>query len=110
MDYLLHKGRFSEPGSSPLPAVVLLDLNMPRKDGRQALREIRSHPDLQRLPVIIFTTSRTDTDVGTLYDLGANSFVPKPVAFDALVNIMSTLTRYWFSIVELPPKNHARHG
>jgi CheY-like chemotaxis protein len=102
MDYLLRQGKFSEPSSAPVPGLILLDLNMPRKDGREALREIRAHTELRRIPVVVFTTSRADTDIGKIYDLGANSFVPKPVAFDALVKIMNVLAQYWFGIVELP--------
>jgi CheY-like chemotaxis protein len=102
MDYLLCQGKYAAPDAAPRPSLVLLDLNMPRKDGREALREIRAHPELRRLPVVAFTTSRSDTDVGTIYDLGGNSFVTKPVAFEALVNALAALTRYWFSIVELP--------
>lgn len=102
MDYLLRRGNYSPPADAPWPALILLDLNMPRKDGREALREIRAHPELKRIPVIAFTTSQADTDVRSIYDLGANSFISKPVAFDALVNVMTTLTHYWFGIVELP--------
>ena len=102
MDYLLRRGKHSKVDASPPPGLILLDLNMPRKDGREVLREIRAHPELRRIPVIAFTTSKSDTDISALYDLGANSFICKPVAFEALVNVMTTLSRYWFGIVELP--------
>lgn len=102
MNYLLRRDKYSAPDAAPRPSLILLDLNMPRKDGREALREIRAHPELRRIPVVAFTTSNSDTDVGAIYDLGANSFIAKPVAFDALVNVMATLTRYWFGIVQLP--------
>jgi CheY-like chemotaxis protein len=102
MDYLLRRGQYSTSETSPRPGLILLDLNMPRKDGREALREIRAHPDLRRIPVVAFTTSKADTDVDRIYDLGANSFISKPVAFESLVNVMKTLSRYWFDIVELP--------
>ena len=102
MDYLLRRGEHMAPDAAPRPGLILLDLNMPRKDGREVLREIRAHPELRRIPVIAFTTSKADTDIGALYDLGANSFICKPVAFEALVNVMTTLSRYWFGIVELP--------
>ena len=105
MDYLLRRGKYSVPGSCPTPALILLDLNMPRKDGREALREIRAHPDLRRIPVVAFTTSKADSDVGMLYDLGVNSFVPKPHTFDAIVETITTLARYWFGIVRLPNRN-----
>lgn len=102
MDYLLHRGQYADAASAPMPGLILLDLNMPRKDGREALREIRAHADLRRIPVVVFTTSKADIDIEAIYDLGANSFVPKPVAFDALMKIMNGLDKYWFGIVELP--------
>jgi CheY-like chemotaxis protein len=102
MDYLLHRGRHCEEENSPRPDLILLDLNMPRKDGREALREIRDHPDLKSIPVVIFTTSRAETDIKLVYELGANSFITKPVQFDALVNTLSLLARYWLGVVELP--------
>ena len=102
MDYLLWRGKYLTPEAAPRPTFILLDLNMPRKDGREALREIRAHPDLRRLPVVVFTTSNAKTDVEMVYDLGANSFVVKPVAFDALVKIVGQLAQYWFGIVEHP--------
>ena len=102
MDYLLHREKYSDPGLAPRPDLILLDLNMPRKDGREALREIRTHEDLRRIPVVIFSTSRAETDIKLVYGLGANSFITKPVAFDSLVNTLSLLARYWLGIVELP--------
>ena len=102
MDYLFRRGSYAEPATSPRPDLILLDLNMPRKDGREALREIRANADLRRIPVVVFTTSRADTDVALIYDLGANSFVTKPVAFDSLVNTLRLLSRYWLEVVELP--------
>jgi len=102
MDYLLRRGRHSEEENSPRPDLILLDLNMPRKDGREALREIRCHPDLKSIPVVIFTTSRAETDIKLVYELGANSFITKPVQFDSLVNTLSLLARYWLGVVELP--------
>ena len=86
----------------PAPALILLDLNMPRKDGREALKEIRAHPDLRRVPVVVFTTSRADTDIRKVYELGANSFITKPAAFDALVTTVTQMVGYWFGLVELP--------
>ena len=102
LDYLLHRGKYSEPGTAPRPGLILLDLNMPRKDGREALREIKAMPDLRRIPVVVLTTSKADTDIGSLYELGANSFISKPVRFDALVRVMRILGQYWFATVELP--------
>ncbi len=105
LDYLYHRGKYSDPHSSPLPGLILLDLNMPRKDGREALREIKADPDLRRIPIVVLTTSKAEEDIYRTYDLGANSFVTKPVSFEGLVNVMRDIGRYWIEIVELPP-NH----
>ena len=107
MDYLRRGGRYSDPESSPFPGLILLDLNMPRKDGREALREIKADPELRRIPVIVLTTSKAEEDIYRTYDLGANSFITKPVAFHALVNIMKEIGRYWIEIVELPGNGHS---
>ncbi|HUQ81750.1 MAG TPA: response regulator [Gemmatimonadaceae bacterium] len=105
MDYLTRRGRYATE-DAPRPGLILLDLNMPKKDGRQALQEIKSDPDLRRIPVVILTTSKTEEDVLRSYDLGANSFISKPVTFDGLVDIVRTLGNYWFRIVELPMGAH----
>jgi CheY-like chemotaxis protein len=102
LDYLCRRGKYEEPSSSPRPGIILLDLNMPRKDGREALREIRADPDLRRIPVVVLTTSKADTDIGAIYELGANSFISKPFQFEALVNVMRSIGQYWFNTVELP--------
>jgi CheY-like chemotaxis protein len=102
LDYLLRRGKYQSPASAPRPGLILLDLNMPRKDGRQALREIGADASLRRIPVVVLTTSKADTDIASLYDLGANSFVSKPVQFDALVNVIRVLSQYWFKTVALP--------
>lgn len=102
MDYLNRQGAYENPSSSPRPGVILLDLNMPKKDGFEALSEIRSDPDLRQIPVVILTTSKAEEDIYRGYDLGANSFVTKPVTFDGLVDAMKALGQYWFEIVELP--------
>jgi len=101
LDYLHRRGNFAN-GNAPRPGLILLDLNMPRKDGREALREIKLDPELRRIPVIVLTTSKADTDISKIYELGANSFISKPVTFDSLVNVMKILGNYWFEIVELP--------
>jgi CheY-like chemotaxis protein len=101
LDYLRHHGRFAD-GDAPLPGLVLLDLNMPRKDGREALRELRADPALRALPVVVLTTSREEDEVVRSYTLGANSFIRKPVTYEALVALMRALGAYWFSTVELP--------
>lgn len=102
MDYLHHRGRFTGESASPRPGLILLDLNMPRKDGREALREIKADPALRQIPVVVLTTSQAEEDVFRSYDLGANSFVTKPLTFQSLVDLMRTLGRYWLEIVELP--------
>lgn len=102
MDYLLRRGSYEDPKSSPRPGLILLDLNMPRKDGREALEEIKSHASLRSIPVVVLTTSKAEEDILKTYDLGVNSFVTKPVSFDSLVELMQFLGRYWFEIVELP--------
>lgn len=104
MDYLLRNGKYSSPQSSPRPGLILLDLNMPKKDGREALREIKSHPELRTIPVIVLTTSKAQEDIYRTYNLGVNSFITKPVKFEALVQIVHDLGKYWFEIVELPPE------
>jgi CheY-like chemotaxis protein len=105
MDYLRRQGRYQDPSSSPRPGIILLDLNMPRKDGREALREIKSDPDLKGIPIVVLTTSKDEEDVLRSYDLGANSYITKPVTFSGLVDAIKTLGRYWFEIVELPLKS-----
>jgi CheY-like chemotaxis protein len=102
MDYLHRRGEFADPSRSPRPGVILLDLNMPRKDGREALREIKDDASLRRIPIVILTTSKAEEDILRSYDLGANSFITKPVTFESLVNVVRTISSYWFEIVELP--------
>lgn len=105
MDYLLRRGRYAAPQDSPRPGLILLDLNMPKMDGREALKEIKSDAGLRRIPVVVLTTSKAEEDIYRSYDLGANSFVTKPVMFDSLVKVMKDLGKYWFEIVELPGDN-----
>lgn len=102
MDYLLRRGRYAEPGAAPRPGLILLDLNMPRKDGREALKEIKADPELRQIPVVVLTTSKAEEDILRTYDLGVNSFITKPVSFEGLVDVMRTLAMYWFKIVRLP--------
>jgi two-component system, response regulator len=102
MDYLQRRGAWADPADSPRPGLILLDLNMPRKDGREALEEIRSDPDLRRIPVVVLTTSKAEEDILRSYDLGVNSFITKPVTFDSMVETLQTVGRYWFEIVEIP--------
>jgi CheY-like chemotaxis protein len=102
MDYLYQRGRYADPKSSPRPGLILLDLNMPKKDGREALKEIKNDPELRQIPVVVLTTSKAEEDIYRTYDLGANSFIIKPMTFAALVEVMRTIGKYWFEIVELP--------
>jgi CheY-like chemotaxis protein len=107
LDYLYRRGQYADPASSPAPGLILLDLNMPKKDGREALKEIKADPDLRRIPVVVLTTSKAEEDIYRTYDLGANSFITKPVSFDGLVAVMRDIGRYWIEIVELPPDSIA---
>jgi CheY-like chemotaxis protein len=102
IDYLQRRGKYSTLAGKPLPDLILLDLNMPRKDGREALMEIKGDPALRKIPVVVLTTSNAEEDVHRSYDLGVNSFIVKPVSFESLVAVMRSLARYWFDIVELP--------
>ena len=104
LDYLHRRGKFAPLASSPRPGLILLDLNMPKKDGREALREIKNSPELRKIPVVVLTTSTADIDINQIYDLGANSFISKPVTFDSLVKVMRILGDYWCDVVELPGK------
>jgi CheY-like chemotaxis protein len=106
LDYLRRRGAYANLTGTPLPGLILLDLNMPRKDGREALREIKGDPALRRIPVVVLTTSKAEEDIYRTYDLGVNSFITKPVKFDGLVTIMQTLSRYWVEFVELPTEGH----
>ena len=88
----------------PRPDLVLLDLNLPRKDGREVLAEIKSDPELRSIPVVVLTTSKAEEDILRTYNLSAASYITKPVTFEGLVQVMRIVGRYWFEIVELPPK------
>ena len=103
MDYLHRRGKYEPLRSEPLPGLILLDLNMPRKDGREALKEIKADPNLRRIPIVVLTTSKAEEDIVRTYDLGVNSYVTKPVTFKSLVELVKVLGRYWFEVVELPP-------
>lgn len=103
LDYLNRRGQYALPGAAPRPGLILLDLNMPRMDGREALEKIKAHPAHRCIPVVVLTTSKAEEDVCRSYDLGVNSYITKPVTFEGLVEVMRALRRYWFEIVELPP-------
>lgn len=104
--YLRREGQYKDNPNYLRPGVILLDLNMPHKDGREALREIKSDPNLLDIPVVVFTTSKAEEDIYKSYKLGVNSFITKPVTFDNLIHVMQTLGRYWFEIVELPKQSN----
>jgi CheY-like chemotaxis protein len=99
MEFLKRRGKYRD---APRPGLILLDLNMPRKSGREALAEIKADPDLRNIPIVILTTSSEEEDILRSYDLGANSYITKPVGFDSLVRIVETLGAYWFQVVTLP--------
>lgn len=105
MDYLQRRGAYLDPQSSPRPGLILLDLNMPRKSGQEALEEIKADPQLRRIPVIVLTTSNAEHDILRSYDLGVSSFITKPVTFDGLVEIMKAFGKYWIEIVVIPPSD-----
>ncbi len=104
MDYLHRRGKYENLRNESLPGLILLDLNMPRKDGREALKEIKADPNLRRIPIVVLTTSKAEEDIVRSYDLGVNSYVTKPVTFKSLVELIKVLGRYWFEVVELPPE------
>jgi hypothetical protein len=100
MDYLLARGKFAPPAAAPKPGLILLDLNMPRKDGRAVLTELRENPDLRDIPVAILTTSKSDEDIHRSYDLGVRSYIVKPVTLEAILDTLQSQGRHWFQIVE----------
>ena len=102
LEYLERKGKFEDKAVSPRPGLILLDLNMPRMDGREALEAIKGNPNLKGIPVVILTTSKQEEDMVKGYNLGAASYITKPVTFDGLVDLMKTLGKYWVEFVELP--------
>ena len=105
MDYMYHRGKYSDPASSPSPGLILLDLNMPKKDGQEALREIKADPELRSIPIIVLTTSKAEEDIYRSYNLGANSFITKPVTFGSLAEVIQVLGQYWVDIVDLPHRH-----
>ena len=105
MDYLFRRGKYTDPKDSPRPGLILLDLNMPRMDGREALKEIKSDPDFHSIPVVVLTTSSAEEDVVRSYDLGVNSFITKPVSFEGLVEVIKQTEYYWLRIVKLPDQD-----
>lgn len=104
LQYLRREGPYADPADSPRPGLVLLDLNMPKVDGREALAAIKADPGLRSIPVVVLTTSKAEEDVLRTYDLGVNSFITKPVTYLGLVEVMKVFTDYWLNIVDLPDR------
>jgi CheY-like chemotaxis protein len=102
LDYLKRRGKYTAPESSPRPGIILLDLNMPRMDGREALVTLKKDPDLKTIRVIIMTTSSDERDITSSYEQSAASYITKPVTFAGLVDVIKTFGKYWLEIVELP--------
>jgi len=102
MNYLEPIGASQKQTRAEFPSLILLDLNMPRKDGREVLYEIKKSDTLRKIPVIVLTTSKADTDISHAYDLGVNSYIQKPVRFNEFVEVVKVLSNYWFNIVKLP--------
>ena len=102
MDYLLHRGKYANPEDAPKPGLIFLDLNMPRKNGLEALKEIKTYPELCKIPVVMLTVSKDPKDISRSYALGANSFITKPFDFNKLVEVLRVFKQYWFEIVILP--------
>src|SRR3990172_4511799 len=102
MDYLMRRGEYGDPLSSPRPDIILLDLKMPKKDGYAALEEIRNHPEIRQIPIVVFTTSNVEEDIRLSYDRGASSFITKPQTYQGLVEAMKCFGEYWTEIATLP--------
>ncbi|KAA5541714.1 response regulator [Adhaeribacter rhizoryzae] len=102
MDYLYNRGKYSDKEKYSLPGLILLDLNMPKKDGREVLKEVKADPKLRLIPVVVLTTSKAEEDILKTLDLGANGYIAKPVSFASLVDLTKTISDYWFDLVQLP--------
>jgi CheY-like chemotaxis protein len=107
LDYLNRRGKYVGLADAPLPGMILLDLNMPRMDGREALQHLKADPRLRLIPTVVLTTSKAEEDIFRAYDMGVNSFIVKPVTFQSLVDLTLAFGRYWFEIVELPTREQA---
>jgi len=101
MAYLRQEGEYAD---RPRPDLVLLDLNMPRKDGREVLQDIKSDDDLRRIPVVVMTSSQAEEDIVQSYDLHANAYVTKPIDFDGFLDVVGSLEDFWLSVVKMPPE------
>lgn len=105
LDFLRQTGEYVD---APRPGLILVDLNMPRLSGREAIEQIKADPDLRSIPLVVLTTSRAEDDIVRTYEVGASSYIVKPVTFDSLVEVVQGLGRYWFEVVELPPSDRLR--
>jgi CheY-like chemotaxis protein len=105
LDYLNQRGEYSDPDQAPRPDLILLDLNMPRKDGREALVEMKENPELRGIPVVVLTTSSAERDMKYSYEQGASGFVTKPVTFTGLREAVCKIADYWIRTVQLPEDN-----
>jgi len=105
LEYLCRRGKYADPQNSPRPDLILLDLNMPKKNGREAIKEIKANPLLRQIPIVVLTGSKAEEDIYRSYDLGVNSYIAKTATFDSLVEVIKTLGKYWLEIVELPPES-----
>lgn len=108
LDYLLHRGRYGDSTRYPMPDLLLLDLNMPRLDGREVLRQMAAYPSLRRIATVVLTTSSQEQDILYSYDLGANSYIAKPASLERFEDVIRVLEKYWFHIVLLPPRENDR--
>lgn len=108
LDYLKREGQYAHLAKAPYPGIILLDLNMPKKDGREVLRDMKADPQLCRIPVIVLTTSQAEEDIVRTYGLGVSSFITKPVSFQSLVDAIGVLCQYWIQVVALPPECSTR--
>ena len=103
LDYLYRRGQYEDVSTSPRPDLLLLDLNMPKLDGRQVLEKMKQDSDLKQIPVVVLTTSKAEQDIARSYELGCNSYMNKPVEVDTFVSVLKSLQEYWFKLVVLPP-------
>jgi two-component system response regulator len=106
LDFLYNRGQYTKNDAKQMPDLILLDLNMPKKNGLEALKDIKADPMLRHIPIVILTTSKEEEDIYRTYDLGVNSFITKPVTYESLVNTMKILGKYWFEVVQLPPERN----
>jgi CheY-like chemotaxis protein len=107
LDFLFHRGKFAKAGSAPRPDLILLDLNLPKKNGTEVLELVKTNPQMKDIPVVVLTTSDRDEDVSRCYKIGANSYLTKPVQFDDCLKLVEDIQQYWLQVSKLPPKGKA---